>query len=77
MEAKSKDLIVTVDNGIASVAGVEAANARGIEVLVTDHHLPGDTLPAALIIVVAAFVPSRRIPLMLARTSGNVSSPFV
>ncbi|KMJ54764.1 single-stranded DNA exonuclease [Vogesella sp. EB] len=44
------DIIVTVDNGIASVAGVEAANARGIEVLVTDHHLPGDTLPAALIV---------------------------
>ncbi|MDC7712208.1 single-stranded-DNA-specific exonuclease RecJ [Vogesella indigofera] len=44
------DIIVTVDNGIASVAGVEAANARGIEVLVTDHHLPGDTLPEALIV---------------------------
>ncbi|GHD78770.1 single-stranded-DNA-specific exonuclease RecJ [Vogesella fluminis] len=44
------DIIVTVDNGIASVAGVEAANERGIEVLVTDHHLPGDTLPAALIV---------------------------
>ncbi|WP_374497409.1 single-stranded-DNA-specific exonuclease RecJ [Vogesella indigofera] len=44
------DIIVTVDNGIASVAGVEAASARGIEVLVTDHHLPGDTLPAALIV---------------------------
>lgn len=44
------DIIVTVDNGIASVAGVEAAKARGIEVLVTDHHLPGDTLPDALIV---------------------------
>lgn len=44
------DIIVTVDNGIASVAGVEAATQRGIEVLITDHHLPGDTLPDALIV---------------------------
>ncbi len=44
------DIILTVDNGIASVAGVEAAKARGIEVLITDHHLPGDTLPDALIV---------------------------
>lgn len=44
------DIIVTVDNGIASVAGVEAAKQRGIEVLITDHHLPGDTLPDALIV---------------------------
>jgi len=47
---KSPDIIVTVDNGIASVAGVATAKARGIEVLVTDHHLPGDTLPEALIV---------------------------
>ncbi|AVG17439.1 single-stranded-DNA-specific exonuclease RecJ [Chromobacterium sp. TRC.1.1.SA] len=47
---KRPDIIVTVDNGIASVAGVDAAKARGIEVLVTDHHLPGDTLPDALIV---------------------------
>jgi single-stranded-DNA-specific exonuclease len=38
----SPDLIVTVDNGVASVAGVAAARARGIGVLITDHHLPGD-----------------------------------
>jgi single-stranded-DNA-specific exonuclease len=43
----SPDLIVTVDNGVASVAGVAAARARGIGVLITDHHLPGDTLPDA------------------------------
>ena len=47
---REPDLIITVDNGIASVAGVDAARARGIEVLVTDHHLPGDTLPDALIV---------------------------
>jgi len=41
------DLIITVDNGIASVDGVVAARARGIKVLITDHHLPGDTLPEA------------------------------
>jgi single-stranded-DNA-specific exonuclease len=45
------DLIMTVDNGIASVAGVEAAQSWGIPVLVTDHHLPGEELPAAAAIV--------------------------
>ena len=45
------ELIVTVDNGIASIAGVAAARARGIDVLVTDHHLPGSVLPAANAIV--------------------------
>jgi len=40
-------LIVTVDNGVASVAGVAAAQARGIRVIVTDHHLPGEQLPSA------------------------------
>lgn len=44
------DLIITVDNGIASVEGVAAAKAAGMEVLVTDHHLPGPTLPSALIV---------------------------
>ena len=44
-------LIVTVDNGIASIAGVAAAHARGMRVIVTDHHLPGDQLPAADAIV--------------------------
>lgn len=48
---KSPDIIVTVDNGIASVDGVLEANRRGIEVVVTDHHLPGDTLPPARVIV--------------------------
>ncbi len=45
------DLIVTVDNGIASHAGVAAAKARGCKVIVTDHHLPGATLPDANAIV--------------------------
>lgn len=45
------DLIVTVDNGIASFAGVAAAKARGCRVIVTDHHLPGATLPDADAIV--------------------------
>ena len=48
---KSPDIIITVDNGIASVDGVVAANALGIEVVVTDHHLPGDLLPPARVIV--------------------------
>jgi single-stranded-DNA-specific exonuclease len=44
-------LILTVDNGIASLAGVEHASRLGIPVLVTDHHLPGDSLPDAAAIV--------------------------
>lgn len=44
-------LIVTVDNGISSVAGVRAARDLGIDVLVTDHHLPGSELPIANVIV--------------------------
>ena len=44
-------LIITVDNGIGSAGGVAAAIARGIDVLVTDHHLPGPELPAGAIIV--------------------------
>ena len=44
-------LIITVDNGIASVEGVAEARARGIEVLITDHHLPGPELPATELIV--------------------------
>ena len=48
---KSPDLIVTVDNGMASFDGVERAKALGIEVLITDHHLPAETLPAAACIV--------------------------
>ena len=47
----SPDLLITVDNGIASIAGVEAAKAAGYQVIVTDHHLPGDQLPAADAIV--------------------------
>jgi single-stranded-DNA-specific exonuclease len=45
------DLLITVDNGIASVAGVARAHELGIEVLITDHHLPGERLPAAAVIV--------------------------
>jgi single-stranded-DNA-specific exonuclease len=48
---RSPDLIITVDNGIASVDGVARANALGIDVLITDHHLPGSHLPAAACIV--------------------------
>jgi len=48
---RKPDLIVTVDNGIASHDGVAYANALGIKVLVTDHHLPPTTLPAAACIV--------------------------
>jgi len=45
------DMLITVDNGIASVAGVAEARRLGMQVLVTDHHLPGDELPDAACIV--------------------------
>lgn len=48
---QSPDIILTVDNGIASVEGVAAANEMGISVLITDHHLPGDARPDAACIV--------------------------
>lgn len=48
---RKPDLIVTVDNGISSLQGVEAAHAAGIEVVVTDHHLPAQQLPQAAAIV--------------------------
>jgi single-stranded-DNA-specific exonuclease len=48
---REPSLIVTVDNGVSSVAGVEAAHRLGIPVLVTDHHLPGAELPRAAVIV--------------------------
>jgi single-stranded-DNA-specific exonuclease len=48
---RAPTLIVTVDNGISSHAGVAAARSRGIDVLVTDHHLPGAQLPEANVIV--------------------------
>ncbi len=50
-QAVRPDLIITVDNGIASVEGVKYAKEHGIDVLVTDHHLPGDELPDAVAIV--------------------------
>ena len=49
--SRSPSLIVTVDNGVSSNAGVAAARAAGIDVLVTDHHLPGSELPQANVIV--------------------------
>ncbi|TNG01611.1 MAG: single-stranded-DNA-specific exonuclease RecJ [Gammaproteobacteria bacterium] len=49
--SSSPDLIITVDNGIASISGVDSARAAGIDVLITDHHLPGETLPDANVIV--------------------------
>jgi single-stranded-DNA-specific exonuclease len=49
--ASKPDILLTVDNGIASVEGVAEAKRLGIQVLVTDHHLPGDVLPDAQCIV--------------------------
>jgi single-stranded-DNA-specific exonuclease len=49
--ARQPDLVITVDNGIASVEGVAELKRLGIATLITDHHLPGDELPAAEVIV--------------------------
>ncbi len=65
--AKSKPaLLVTVDNGISSIAGVEEAKAANMVVLITDHHLPGDQLPDADVIV-NPNLPGSRFP------SGNLA----
>ena len=48
---RSPSLLITVDNGVSSIDGVARANELGIPVLVTDHHLPGDELPLAAVIV--------------------------
>ena len=48
---KNPELIITVDNGIASIEGVNKANSYGIDVLITDHHLPAKDLPDAKFIV--------------------------
>lgn len=50
-DKKQPDIIITVDNGISSIEGVLAAHDLGVEVLITDHHLPGQQLPAAAAIV--------------------------
>ena len=50
-QQKTPDLIITVDNGISSIEGVAHANKLGIQVIVTDHHLPGASLPDAAAIV--------------------------
>jgi single-stranded-DNA-specific exonuclease len=57
----SPALLVTVDNGISSLTGVEEANRLGIPVLVTDHHLPGNELPDAAVIVNPS-LPGSRFP---------------
>ncbi|ROZ76107.1 single-stranded-DNA-specific exonuclease RecJ [Ramlibacter sp. WS9] len=51
VKERGAEILITVDNGIASVDGVAAANALGLKVLVTDHHLPGAALPEAAVIV--------------------------
>ncbi|MBQ1657148.1 MAG: DHH family phosphoesterase, partial [Rhodocyclaceae bacterium] len=49
--ARQPGLLITVDNGIASFEGIAQARSRGIATLITDHHLPADTLPEADVIV--------------------------
>ena len=51
VKASGADVLITVDNGIASIEGVQRARALGLQVLVTDHHLPAQQLPAADVIV--------------------------
>ena len=49
--SRSPDLLLTVDNGVSSIEGVAAAHGHGMKVLVTDHHLPGVSLPAADVMI--------------------------
>ncbi len=51
VKAQGAELLITVDNGIASIDGVAMALSLGLQVLVTDHHLPGDVLPQGALIV--------------------------
>ncbi|MDD2544983.1 MAG: single-stranded-DNA-specific exonuclease RecJ [Burkholderiaceae bacterium] len=51
VQARGADVLITVDNGIASIEGVAEARALGLQVLVTDHHLPAEQLPEADAIV--------------------------
>jgi single-stranded-DNA-specific exonuclease len=51
LQSQAPDLVLTVDSGIACHAGVAAANSAGIAVIISDHHLPGPTLPPAAAIV--------------------------
>ncbi len=51
VKAQGADLLITVDNGIASVEGVARATQLGLQTLITDHHLPGEMLPQADVIV--------------------------
>lgn len=51
VETRDADVLITVDNGIASVEGVAEANRLGLKVLITDHHLPGTSLPDAWCII--------------------------
>lgn len=69
---RNPSLLITVDNGISSIPGVAEANALGIPVLVTDHHLPGDELPDAAVIL-NPNLPGSRFP---SRTLAGVGVAF-
>lgn len=51
ISASAPDLVITVDNGISSIEGIDFLNETGVDVIVTDHHLSGEVLPAAVAIV--------------------------
>ena len=68
-------LILTVDNGTSSHEAVTAARARGIDTLITDHHLPGDTLPAAVATLTAATAPSPAKTSLASASPSTSSSP--
>ncbi len=71
-KTRSPDVIVTVDNGIASIDGVARANSYGIDVVVTDHHLQGTQLPDAFAIV----NPNRKEDLFLSKSLAGVGVIF-
>ncbi|MEG3030392.1 MAG: single-stranded-DNA-specific exonuclease RecJ [Oscillospiraceae bacterium] len=51
LKSKGVDLVITVDNGISAIQEIELANSLGLEVIVTDHHLPKSTVPPAFAVV--------------------------
>jgi single-stranded-DNA-specific exonuclease len=65
------DLIITVDCGITDISEVDLANSLGIDVIITDHHLPGEKLPQAVAIIDAK-IPDDKYPLVICVGRGSL-----
>jgi len=69
------DLIITVDNGIVASVAVEYANKKGIDVIITDHHVPTKDLPKALAIVHTTELCGTGVAYMLSQAISNSQFP--